>query len=504
MTSPNRTTYRVTVGAAVVLGFGILALVNWLGARHYRRFDWTRSGLYTLSDKTKNVLKDLGTPVTATIFMTEGSPLFAETQEVLKRYRAASPMVTVETLDPVRNRTRAEALVKEFGVRGGTVVFRAGDKKKYVTEDQLAEYDFARARMGGEPTIKTFKGEQEFTSAILTVTQTRTPKVLFTAGHGERKFDGRQRDGFYALAETLRRDNCTVEEWQSLGAADVPAGTDLVVVAGPRTAFVEPEVAVLKRYLFAGGRALLFLDVEFNPGGEPSLSDFGLQGLMADLGLKLDADIVIDPANRLPMMGDDTLFAKSFRSHPVTKLLQGSAVVFPGARSISLLEKPPQGLKPSILVETSADGWGETNLRDLAKVKKDDKDIKGPVAIAVAVETDDGVKAGPGKLEALPDAPPEPPKADPTKKKLRVVAVGDADFASNGGIANAANLYLLTAAANWVMERDSLVAIPPKAADQVSVTLSRGDINQITFIVLLILPACAIALGMAIWVRRRR
>ena len=54
------------------------------------------------------------------------------------------------------------------------------------------------------------------------------------------------------------------------------------------------------------------------------------------------------------------------------------------------------------------------------------------------------------------------------------------------------------------MERDSLVAIPPKAADQVSVTLSRGDINQITFIVLLILPACAIALGMAIWVRRRR
>ena len=80
---------------------------------------------------------------------------------------------------------------------------------------------------------------------------------------------------------------------------------------------------------------------------------------------------------------------------------------------------------------------------------------------------------------------------------------GDADFASNGGVANAANLYLLSGASNWVLEREALLAIPPRATDQMATTLSRGDLGRIAAAVLLVLPACAIALGLAIWVRRR-
>jgi len=488
----GRTTYRVTTGVAIVLGLGILILVNYIGGKRFARFDWTKSGLYSLSPKTVNVLKDLKAPVKATVFMTEGSPLFRETREILSRYQAKTAMLTVETIDPVRNRARAEALVKEYGIRGGSVVFTAGDRRKYVTEDQLAEYDFSRARMGGEPTIKAFKGEQEFTSAILSVTQTRSPKVLFTAGHGERKLDGRGRDGFFTLAETLRRDNCTVEEWTSLGAAAVPDGTDAVVVAGPRTAFTEPERAVFRKYLDGGGRALFFLDVEFLPGSGRQMSDFGLGSLLAGFGVTLDADVVVDPKNALPMFGADTLFARSFRPHAITKLLEGSQVVFPLARSVSPVIPAPPGWTDTVLVETSADGWGETDLRNLeTKVAKDEKDVKGPVPLAVAVE------GAPPPAEATAGAK----SAD--AKKARMVVFGDVDFATNGGVANAANLYLLSGAANWVLDREALVAIPPKSADQVAVTLSRGDVARIAFVVLLILPAAAIALGLAIWFRRR-
>jgi ABC-type uncharacterized transport system involved in gliding motility auxiliary subunit len=479
--APNRTQFRLTMGLSIVIGLGILVLVNYLASRHYRRFDWTRSGLYSLSDKTEKILKDLKAPVTITVFMTEGSPLAAETQEVLRRYKAKSPLITVESLDPARNRARAEALVKEFGVRGETVVFKSGDKKKYVTSDQLAEMDFSRARMGGEPTIKAFKGEQEFTSAILSVTQAKAPKVLFTTGHGERSATSRSRDGFFALAETLRRDNCTVEDWASLGAAEVPAGTDAVVVAGPRSSFTEPEVGALKKYLDGGGRVLFFLDAELEPGAS-GMSDFGMRGLLAGIGIRLDDDIVVDPKNALPLMGPETVFAKSFRSHPITRILEGSAVVFPLARSVGGVEKPPTGWTATVLVETSADGWGETDLKNLESVKKDDKDVKGPVPLAAAAESAVGA----------------------AKTKARAVAFGDADFASNGYLANAANLYLLTASVNWALEREALVAIPPKAADQVSVTLSRGDIGRMTIVSLLLLPLAAIGFGLAVWVKRRR
>ncbi len=496
---PSRGTYRATLAISVALGLGILALVNYIGSRRYARFDWTGSGLYSLSPKTRNVLKELKTPVTITVFMTPGTPLYPEVDELLKRYKAVSSVLTVETLDPTRNPVRAKAFVAETGVRNLAVVFRAGERKKIVTEDRIVEYDFSRARMGGEPTVKNFRGEQEFTSAILSVTQQKTPKVVFTTGHGEHAFDAvRARDGFSEAAESLKNDDCTVEGWASLGAAEVPPGTDLVVVAGPRTPFTEPERDVLKKYLDGGGRALLLLDVELTPGTAASvLSDFGLGPLLGTMGLTLDSDVVLDPKNALPLMGPETVFAKSFRSHPVTKLLEGTAVVFPLARSVSVAEKPAPGWKTTALVETSADGWGETNIRELqrsGRPSKDDKDVKGPVCLAAAAEQD--AVPAPGAADAK--------AAEPSKRRGRVVVFGDSDWASNAGIANAANRLLFSAAANWALEREALVAIPPKNADQVAVTLSRRDVGTIAFCVLLLLPAAAVSMGLAIWVRRRR
>lgn len=478
-----RSAFRLTLAASVVVGLGILVLVNWLGARHYRRLDWTGSGLYSLSERTEKVLAELKAPVTVTVFMTEGTPMFAETQELLRRYKAKSPLLTVETLDPTRNRARAEALVKEFGVTGASVVFQSGEKKKYVGTEALAELDYSRARFGGEPSIKSFKGEQEFTSAILSVTQTRAPKVVFTMGHGERKTDERSREGFWALAETLRRDNCTVETWGSLGAPEVPAGTDLVVVAGPRSAFTEPEAAALVRYLDGGGRLLLFLDVELSPGGTRSFLDLGLSPVLSAWGVKLGNDIVIDPKSAVPLMGADTFFASTFRPHPVTKLLEGTAVVFSLARSVGLAEKLPEGRTGTVLAETTSDGWGETDLARLeVKVEKDEKDVQGPVPVAVALETSG---AGEGK-------------------RARLVVFGDADFASNGGLPNAANSYLASGAANWTMEREALVSIPPKSTDQVAVTMTRGDIGRITLVAVVVLPLLAVALGVGIYFKRRR
>ena len=156
------------------------------------------------------------------------------------------------------------------------------------------------------------------------------------------------------------------------------------------------------------------------------------------------------------------------------------AVVLPVARSVGAAAKAPEGVTATVLFETSAEGWGETNLADLeTRVEKDEKDVAGPVPLAVAAE-------GSGK------------------RKPRLVVLGDADFASNGGISNAANLYLVTSAANWLLERESLISIPPKSTEQVSVTLSRGDVARITFFVLLILPLAAIGLGIAVWLKRRR
>ena len=485
MTAPQ-TARRSSTAVAVVLGLALLVGLNYLGGRHWFRGDWTKARIYSLSQTSKNVVSKLGKPVRITVFMTRNSRLYQPVTELLNRYRRLSSQIEVEFLDPERNPARAEALVKEFGIRQNTVVFRSGDRKKYVEEDKLADFDFASAGMGGAPEIKAFKGEEAFTSAILDVTENRTTKVYFTSGHGEPALDSQERGrGFAQAKQLLERSNVTVGTWSSLGKADLPADASVIVVAGPRTAWLEPETTALQKYLAGGGRALIMTDPVLPTPGAPA-ADLGLGGLLAGYGTLLHTDIVIDPANAVPMVGPETVIANRFGTHPIVRALsaEGLPVVFPLARSVAKTDKPPAEFTQTMLVETTPDGWGETELANLEQeVKKDAKDVQGPVTIAMAVEPADAKKAG----------------AKPT----RLVVVGNSRFATNANIANGGNANLFVNAVQWLAGQEKLVGIAPKTPEQASLSLTRSQVNRIGLFTILGLPAMAVILGVWVWYRRR-
>ena len=324
--------------AAIALAVAILVGVNWLGSRHWVRGDWTKTHLYSLSETTRKLVTGLKKPVRVTVFMDRDSRLYTPVSEILSRYRALSPKIEVEELDPKRNPARAEALVREFGIRQSTVVFRSGDRKKYVEEDKLADYDYSGMQTGrGAPEMKAFKGEEAFTSALLAVTEDKTPHVYFSSGHGEASLESAERGrGLSDAKQLLERDNLSVAKWESLGKDAIPADADAVIVAGPRTAFLPPEADALAKYVAAGGHALLMLDPVLPAPGSPP-ADFGLGSLLAANGVKLGTDIVIDPANALPLVGAETVFANHFGSHPIVRSLAegGIPVILPLERSVS-------------------------------------------------------------------------------------------------------------------------------------------------------------------------
>jgi ABC-type uncharacterized transport system involved in gliding motility auxiliary subunit len=459
-----------------------------MGARHWVRGDWTKTRLFSLSQTTRKVLGGLTRPVQVTVFMTRNSRLYQPVSELLSRYRAASPRVEVEFLDPERNPLRAEALVKQFGIRQNTVVFRSGESKKYVEEDKLADFDFSGAQMGAAPQIRSFKGEEAFTSAILDVTEKNVSKIYFSSGHGEPKVDSQERGrGLAQAKQLLERENLSVATWDSLGKGSIPADAAVIVVAGPRAAFLEPEAAALKSYAEGGGRILLMLDPVLPQAGAPE-SDLGVGSFLSAYGVKLGADIVIDPANAVPMVGPETLIANSYGSHPIVRSIseEGLPVVFPLARSVSKPDKPPEGYTETMLVQTSKDGWGETSLTKLEAVQKDKDDTPGPVTIAVAVEAE--------KKDKDPKAPSKP---------LRLVVIGNSRFATNGSLGNAGNANLLLNAVNWLSGQERLVGIAPKTPEQASLALTRTQVNRIGLFTILGLPAFAVVLGVWVWYRRR-
>jgi ABC-type uncharacterized transport system involved in gliding motility auxiliary subunit len=486
--------YTTTGIIGVVLAVALTTMVNWLAARHYFSADWTSSKMYSISEKTRNILADLKEEIRVVVFMTPASPLYDQVLELLNRYAAASDKINVEYIDPDKEPLRTTQLAEQFGISvADTVVFSYGDRTKYVTSDQMAEYDYSAAQYGQAPSMRAFKGEEQFTSAILSLVAPDVPKVYFVTGHGEASLastgGGAQSDRSLAvLAETLKRENIDAADTVLL-SGEVPSDTDVLAIVGPTRPFTEPELAALGTFVDRGGRLLVCLDPLIEPAG--TMRATRLEGFLATRGIGVNDDLVVDPSRKLPFYDLSAVYLTDFPSHPVTQGLEGIAVLFSVARSLTA-----EGTAaPVVIVETSAEGWGERNLSQLLAgqpVTRDSDDTPGPAAVGVVVEEGPVSGSSPGNGEAPAEAPGS-----------RIVVYGDSDFMADYEISNAGNLILAMNTINWLAAREQSLGIPPREVEQVSLFLSQQQLRTILLITLLAMPGAAIVLGILVWRRRR-
>lgn len=488
-----------TLGAAALLVLALVGILNYLSFRHYRRWDWTKSQLYTLSEKSQSIVKGLSRDVDVIVFMDDQSPSFQPTRELLERYAAASPRIHVSVVDPVRNPARAQQLVQKYQVQRAAVVFESGKEKRVVDAADLADYDYSAMQEGGRPQMKGFKGEQKFTSALVELVEAKKPSILFTTGHGEPSLDDMEGHGFGRLQQFLGTDNFKIEEWASLGKPALPPNTDLVVIAGPTQPFVQPELELLSRFLQNGGRVLVMIDPNLNQTGR--IGDTGLAEWLAGWGVKAQDDVVVDPSNLLPFFSAETIFASNYGTHAITDALRQARVpvVFSLARSVTAGTAPKDAVLTE-LVKTSADGWGETDLANLTRVEKGPQDLAGPVSLGIALELNAASPAPPPGEDEMP-APPAAPPAGP---KGRMVVFGDSDFATNSQLDQPGNATLIANTLNWMVQRETHLGIAPKEPDQVHLSLTPQERRLDFWLVVFGLPAVALVAGIVVTVKRRR
>ncbi len=493
----QRIGYTAAGLTGLLLVLALVVMANWLGARHWKRADWTSSHLYTLSEKTLGVLESLPDEVRVVVFMTPQSPLYDQVHELLERYASASDKIHVEYIDPDREPLKTRQLAQQFGISAAnTVVFSSGERSKYVTSDQMAEYDYSGMQMGQAPTLKGFRGEEQFTAAILSVVSPSVPKIYFVTGHGEASPEGGDSHRSLAsLVEAIKRENMTTAKLSLFGGT-IPDDAAAVAIIGPSEPYTEAEVKLLGDYLTKGGRLLVCLDPLINRDG--TMKQTRLEPLLARYGVTMGDDLVVDPSRTIPGFDLSVLYLDSFGHSPVTKGLEGVAVLLPVTRSMTL--GTVDGFTDTALVKTTAEGWGETDLGKLAAgkpVAKDDKDLAGPVTVAAAAEP----SAAPDDAGAKPA---EDAKAQPADGKgPRLVVIGDSDFLTDDWISNAGNLTLALNSVSWLAHREQALGIAPRAVEQVNLFLTGQQMLTIFLITLVGMPVAAIILGVVVWRRRR-
>lgn len=442
----RRARYGGNALVASLAFIGILGFINYLGAQYHRRFDLTATGQYSLSQQTKQILAGLEEPVQVTIFMAPGDPGGERVRNLLDEYRYVSDKIEYRFVDP----DRQPALARQYGITSyGQLVFEQGDRRQ-----------------------ETFGlDEQDITSAILKVSETEPRKVYFTTGHQERSPDQAAGGGYSVIRDILKRDNYEIELLNLQTITDtVPSDADAIIVAGPQVPFAAEEVQRLEEYLADGGKLMVLAD----PG-----VDTGLNPLLKELGLQLDNNVVVDPAQSF--FGDaGTPLVTNFRFHTITKDLGGLTVFFPLARSISRTEDAPESVSITELVQSSSRSWGETNLQQ-RPAQPDADDPRGPLTM-VAVAT--GPTGG------------------------RVAVFGDSDLVSNSVLTQVRGSFgnpdLFRNTVNWLTESEDLIAIGPKPPDNRQIRpLTGGQQNLLLITFAGLLPLGILLIGGMVWWNRR-
>jgi ABC-type uncharacterized transport system involved in gliding motility auxiliary subunit len=451
--------------ASILVVLGILVAINYLSNRHNKRWDLTAASQWTLSDQTKKVLQGLNKPVRVTVFArTEDFDRF---RQRLDEYTYQSKQLQVEYIDPEKRPSMAERL-KENAL--GTVVLEYEGRVQRVTSE----------------------AEQDLTNGLIKVVQGKEPKVFFVQGHGERDINGSDGNGYGGINQELKSDNFATESLVLL-QQDIPADAAVVVIAGPKSDLLEPEVNKLKAFLTKGGKLMVLIDPPQRADAPPPNN---LLAFLKDWSVDVGTNAVLDPMSQLRGTQADVPVAANYPYHQITNTFR-MLTAYPYARSVKPVEGAPNGRTATTIIQSGVNSWAESDLKTLttrgeARPEFDKGDIKGPVSLAVAVSAP-VANATPAATDGQ----------DANKPETRLVVVGDSDFAANAVAGMGGNRDMFLNMVNWLAQQENLISVRPRNPADRRITMTGGQDRMIFWFAMVILPGLIFVAGIQAWWRRR-
>ena len=135
-------------------------------------------------------------------------------------------------------------------------------------------------------------------------------------------------------------------------------------------------------------------------------------------------------------------------------------------------------------------------------------DRRGPITIALSLSMDAPDAPASSVNAAAPSvsegaAADEPAEEGAPKPQMRLIVVGDSDFASNAASGIQGNSDLFVNMNNWLTQQEDLISIHPRDAGDRRVTMTADQQRRVAWLSLLIIPGLILGSGVYTWWQRR-
>ncbi|MBN1416014.1 MAG: Gldg family protein [Bacteroidales bacterium] len=447
---------KTSVIYLVILTIGVIALINILANRFFVRLDLTEDNRYTLSRATKDLLRNLGEPVTITAYFTKKlDPSFdnirKEFEDMLTEYHSLSKgMVVYEIKNPLKDE-KTEQEAQQAGVMELQVQVREDDQFK-----AQRAYLGAVVQMGEEseviPAIGQTQGmEYSLSTAIKKLSVKVKPAVGIMQGHGEPPLQQLQQ-AIYAM-EVLNN----VEPVYLTDSTNELQRFEAVAIIAPKDSFPETHLDQLSRFL-ADGKGIF---IAINRVGADQNSQWGipvttgLEGWLNELGIEVSNNYIVDvqcPTVTLQQQQGQYVsikpvrfyyfpFISNFADHPISSGLEQIILQF--ASPVSYIGDTAVIFTP--LAKTSEQSGTKTSysLYDVDREWSANDFPMENITVAAALE---------GKIAG--------------NKNVRMVVVGDGDFpvGGNQGQVLPDNINLMVNSIDWLSDETGLIELRTKGA----------------------------------------
>ena len=467
--------------AILVLAF--IALNMWVATIEISNWDFTKEQIYTLSDESKNLMKDIEKDVSIYFVNYTDDDLVIN---LAKQYHETNEKIQFETMLASE---RAD-IAQTYGIEDDAtqvIIVRSGEREKILTYYDLSTYDTTSWN-----TIDI--SEQKITNAVLDVTSDEKPTIYFLTGHNEYSTSSEM----MTIAAYIQNEVMEIADL-NLMATDIPEDCQTIIIATPILDFYDTEVEKLTNYINRGGNIIWMQDPSINELELPNAQKIlDLYGVSFGSGMVMEQD-----ANRM-IMENPQLILPNISYTTITEDLSSSGLVLfasSGKLNIESSEKLEElNVTVDEFLTTSETAFYRTDFT-ITSARAQGSDEVGTYTVGATFTKD--LSSG----EESEDA--ENSEETKTSKLIAFannLFVTDAQITSGSQYITIATVYnnkdLLLNSVAYSEEKEDQIRIR-KNYESVTYTPTEFQ-NNVVLAIIFIIPLVIVIAGIIIWQVRRR
>lgn len=445
--------------------------LSMLSDRFSWSLDFTSTGMYDISDATKQVVNSLDPSVSIniTVFYNENKyPYYLS--EPIKRFANLSDNINVTYIDPEKSPASLNRYGTEYNVGNGAVVVENGDRIRVFNTNDYLEQD--------QETGSTYIYiEERLAAGVLFVTKDQIPVVYFANGHGE--------DGYSGLMNLFANNGAEVKEINLMtDTTGFDPASELMVICNPKRDYSEAEIRRLDDFLNNGnmlGRNLMYFS------STDAISVPNLEKYLREWGIEFNNDMVLDskycvgttPYMVIPQFTTEEIMNTGSVPSSVT------SPIVPNARSVNLLFDENVAYKTQALITT----FEESSYSK-------DKNV-----VTTTWDKQDSDKPGPFTLAAMSM---KYKYINNVQAQSYVLAAGSSDMLESNILTYSGNgEYIMQLYKLMIDEQDDTILAARKSSSSTVAAIDKNTTLTMTLIVLVIIPLICLIIGLVVYIRRR-